>query len=262
MSINQNSLSSAVHPRKILIANWKLHGSGSHVERWVQAVQTLEEIRSGQMQVILCPPAIWLERARGYVQGERLALGVQNVSAQSEGSFTGEISAAMAFEAGARYALVGHSERRRLFGETDQMVAAKVEQSAQAGLIPIVCIGETAEEKRAGQTEPVLARQLECLGALHGEPVSTLWIAYEPIWSIGTGIPAEAGNILAVAAFIRAHVASSDATMRNQFRLFYGGSVGAGNAAALGTLEGVDGFLVGGASVEADSMVALCRALV
>jgi len=252
-------LSSADPPQKLIIANWKLHGDAAHVERWVHAVQSLEEIRSGRIQVILCPPAIWLERACRHVHGEWLTLGIQNVSAEAEGSFTGEISAAMAFEAGARYALVGHSERRRLFGETDQVVACKVEQSMRAGLVPVVCIGETAEERRAGQTERVLARQLEGLGAIGGASLQALWIAYEPVWSIGTGTPATAESILEAASFIRAHVVSSDATIHAELRLFYGGSVGVGNASALGALEGVDGLLVGRASVETDSMIALCR---
>ncbi len=251
----------AGHRGKILIANWKLQGTGPHLDQWIQAVQGLEEIHSRPIQVILCPPAVWLERARERLHEGALALGIQNVSAESAGPFTGEISAAMAYEAGARYALVGHSERRRLFGETDPVVARKAEQSARAGLTPIVCIGETAEERRAGETERVLARQLGALDRLSTEALNALWIAYEPVWSIGTGIPATADNLREVAAWIRSHVASSDATMADRLRLFYGGSVGAGNAAVLGALDGVDGLLVGGASVEADSMVALCRSM-
>ncbi len=261
MSASRPCPSSASHPVKTVIANWKLHGSIAQVEGWIDALQSLEVIRSGRIQLILCPPAIWLDRACKETRGRPIVLGAQNVAAHDRGPYTGEISAAMAFEAGARYTLVGHSERRRLFGETEQMVREKIGQAVRAGLVPVVCIGETAEERRAGETETVLTRQLEAIRALCEESGPDPWVAYEPVWSIGTGIPAAPEELVEIVTFIRAQMASANATMRNRLRLLYGGSVSAGNAALLGCLQGIDGLLVGGASVEADSMAALCRAV-
>lgn len=252
---------SRVRARPVLVANWKLHGDGVHVNHWIETLSKLDLIGSGRLEAIVCPPAIWLERARAHLHGDRLALGIQDVSAYAEGAFTGEISAAMAAEAGARYALVGHSERRRLFGETDAVVVAKASQAVHAGLVPILCVGETAEERQGDKTEAVLTRQLAGCASWRTDPMAPLWIAYEPVWSIGTGHAATAEHIRAAAQIIRTHLAASDATMVDRIRLLYGGSVGTGNAAALSAIAGIDGLLVGGASVQVESMIALCRAV-
>ncbi len=253
------------HPRrrKVMIANWKLNGSAESVGTWIETMSPLAE--EGVLDIILMPPALWMERARTQLarHPSRLMLGAQNVAAWEQGAYTGEISAHMLAEAGARYALVGHSERRLLFGETDDVVSQKLARCRTAGLSPVLCIGETGREREAAETDCVLKRQL---GAVEGwvppSPGNPLWIAYEPVWSIGTGRAATPDLVAAVLAGIHSHWAGLNATIHDRPRLLYGGSVSLANAASLIALEAVDGLLVGGSSVNPESCADLCRSMI
>lgn len=249
--------------RKVMIANWKLNGCAESVEAWIETMTPLAE--EGRLDIILMPPALWMERAWSRLAGHpsRVTLGAQNVAAWEQGAYTGEIGATMLAEAGARYALIGHSERRRIFGETDEMVSRKLACCLAAGLSPVLCIGETENERDAGETDRVLKRQLGVLeGVASLSSASALWIAYEPVWSIGTGQAATPDLIEVVLAGIRSHWAGLNATIDIQPRLLYGGSVSLANAASLIALEAVDGLLVGGSSVDPESCADLCRSLI
>jgi triosephosphate isomerase len=249
--------------RKVMFANWKLNGCAESIETWIKTMAPLAE--EGVLDIVLMPPALWMERARTGLERypSRLALGAQNVAAWEQGAYTGEISARMMADAGACYALVGHSERRLLFGETDEMVSRKMACCWTAGLSPVLCIGETGFERETGETERVLKRQLGAVeGWVRPPPGKALWIAYEPVWSIGTGQAAGPDLVAAVLAGIHSHWAGLNATIHSQPRLLYGGSVSLANAASLIALEAVDGLLVGGASVNPESCADLCRAMI
>jgi triosephosphate isomerase len=249
--------------RKTLVANWKLNGHAEGVEAWLEAMAPIA--LEGKLDLVLMPPALWMERAGKWLARHpgAITLGAQNVAACEEGAYTGEISASMLARAGARYALIGHSERRRLFGETDEIVSRKLACCLAAGLTPVLCIGETEGERRAGETDRVLERQLAILDEGGGfSPGASLWIAYEPVWSIGTGQAATPELVEAVLSRVRSHWAGLNATIHEEPRLLYGGSVSPANAASLVALEAVDGLLVGGASVEPESCADLCRSVI
>jgi len=214
------------------------------------------------IDVLVCPPAVYLEAAHRHLAASPIALGSQNLSDQSKpGAFTGEIDAAMLNDVGCSYVLVGHSERRTLYGEDDGCVARKFVVAQAAGLIPVLCIGETLDEREASKTESVLKRQLEAvIDAAGVEAFRNAVIAYEPVWAIGTGRTASTEQAQAAHAFIRGVVASKDAKVANSVRVLYGGSVKADNAASLFSCEDVDGGLIGGASLKAPDFLAICAA--
>ena len=252
MSVSANGKS-----RKPLVAgNWKMHGSSEALAAFGAAWQ----FGSAAVDVLLCPPFGYLRQAAPLL-AHGVQLGAQDVAAAAAGAFTGEHSAAMAKDLGATFAIVGHSERRRLFGETDAVVAAKFAAAARAGLVPILCVGETLAERRAGAARAVVLRQLDAVlrhaGTAAPEPAV---VAYEPVWAIGTGETASPEVAQAMHATIRAHLSEGSALRGEGTRVLYGGSVHAGNAAALFAAPDVDGALVGGASLDAREFAAICCA--
>jgi triosephosphate isomerase len=247
--------------RKFVAGNWKMNGSRQANAALVQALRTGLQGRAGA-EVAVCPPAPYLESVASLLAGSAIALGAQNLSEQDKpGAFTGEIHAAMLVELGCRYVIVGHSERRALYGETDELVARKFRIAQQFKLVPILCVGETLQQRDGGETEKVLARQLDVVLALCGaESFGQAVLAYEPVWAIGTGRTATPEQAQDAHAFLRARLAGRDVRIAAALRLLYGGSVKADNAASLFSCADVDGGLIGGASLKADEFLAICAA--
>ncbi len=246
--------------RPFVAGNWKMHGTRQ------SAVQLADGVASagigGEVDVAVCPPFVLLECTGAILGDSGIALGAQDVCEVSgEGAYTGEVSAAMLADAGCSLVIVGHSERRARYGDTDALVADKVAAAQAAGLTPILCIGETEEERTSGDTESVLATQLDAVLSGCGiEAFARMVLAYEPVWAIGTGKTATPEQVAQTHAFIRAHIAREDATIAGDLRVVYGGSVKPSNAAELFACDDVDGGLIGGASLHADKFVAICRA--
>lgn len=242
----------------VFAANWKMQLGPSEARAYVAAFTARWTPRDDRT-VILCPPAISLTTVV-HALGARsdLAVGVQNIWTEDRGAFTGETSAPMARDAGASYALVGHSERRHVFGETDQQTAKKCAAAARSGLVPILCVGELLAEREAGTTNEVVLRQLRAgLAELSPEVVASMAIAYEPVWAIGTGKTATPDDASAVHAEIRTFLRAAFPGAE-RIPVLYGGSVNAGNAAALLAADGVDGLLVGGASLDPNGWASIC----
>lgn len=242
--------------RKLVAGNWKMNGTLAANGELVAAL--LAQLPRDGASVLVCPPAPYLQQVAALVAGSRVALGAQNVSEFGAGAYTGEWSAPMLLEIGCSHAIAGHSERRTLFGETSEQVAAKAEAALKAGLTPVVCVGETWPERSAGATEAVVAGQLAPL--MGRVDMAGVVIAYEPVWAIGTGKTATPAQAQAVHDFIRSKVAAVDATAAAGLTILYGGSVNAGNAAALFACPDIDGALVGGASLKAQDFAAIVRA--
>ena len=244
--------------RRIVAGNWKMNGSLNLVAELVSAVA--QGVRELGGEVVVIPPAIFAPAAFDAAAGA-LAVGIQNVSEWEQGAYTGEIAATMAAGVGCRYGLVGHSERRQLFAETNAQVAAKTTQLLSAGLTAIVCVGETLEQREAGQAESVVATQVrEGLNAVAQEQWGQIVVAYEPVWAIGTGKTATAEDAQAMHKAIRSVLADMGAPAES-VSLLYGGSVKADNAAALFAEPDIDGGLIGGASLSATDFVSICQAL-
>ena len=246
--------------RSSLIAgNWKMNGSLSSVIDLVEGILAGDR---GQAELAVCPPAIYLMKVGGMLADSGVALGAQNVCDQASGAYTGEVSAAMLLDAGCRYAIVGHSERRSLYGESNELVAARFAQAVEAGVIPILCVGETLEQREQGITESVVAGQIDAVLAVSGiEGIGRAVIAYEPVWAIGTGQVATPEQAQAVHAFIRGKLAEADDSIARQVQILYGGSMNPGNAADLLAQTDIDGGLIGGASLKADDFLAIAQAV-
>ena len=231
-----------------------------------EAATLLNGIQQGmaavkQAEVVVCPPFILIPAVATRLKGSRIAWGGQNLNANTSGAFTGEVSGPMLKDFGCTYVIVGHSERRALYGETDQGVAQKFKAAQVAGLIPILCVGETLEEREANATETVVARQLDAVLALTGiESLANAVIAYEPVWAIGTGKTATPQQAQAVHKFIRGKLAGKNAAVAEGLRLLYGGSVKGANAQELFGQADIDGGLIGGASLNTEDFLAICRA--
>ena len=230
---------------RLVAGNWKMHGSRSANRTLLDAI--LKGLSKGDAQCAVCPPYPYLAEVAERLRGTPVALGAQNVSEHAQGAYTGEVSAAMLADVGCRYVIVGHSERRQLYGESDAQVAAKFAAVRAAGLTPILCVGETLAERDAGRTEEVVARQLGAVA------FSQAVLAYEPVWAIGTGRNATPEQAQAVHAFLRKRL-PADTT------ILYGGSVRAQNAAAIFAMPDVDGGLIGGASLVAADFLAILQA--
>ena len=207
---------------------------------------------------IICPPAVYLSQVAGLLEGTDIAVGAQNVDWRESGAFTGEVSAVMAKDVGAGFVIVGHSERRSLFGETDGICRDKAMAVQAAGLTPIFCIGETKQQRDQGDALKVVANQIQ-LG-LDGLKLDQLVLAYEPVWAIGTGDTATPEQAAEVHEHIRSELSKMDASLAGGVRILYGGSVNAGNAASLFAMKNIDGALVGGASLKAEEFSAICCA--
>ncbi len=243
---------------KLVVGNWKMHGGLK------QNDTLLADLRAGWQpadarEIAVCVPFPYLWQAQAALSGSPVRWGAQNVSEHPPGAHTGEVAAAMVAEFGCRYAIVGHSERRAMHCETDDAVAAKAAAALDAGLIPIVCVGETLEQREAGETKAIVLRQLAAVIARLGKRIATTVVAYEPVWAIGTGKTATAEQAQEVHGLLRDRLRADDA-MAADVLLLYGGSVKAGNAKALFACPDVDGALVGGASLKADEFLSIASA--
>jgi len=244
---------------KLVAGNWKMHGS------LAGNLSLLTAVRQGASdvgaEVAVCVPFPYLEQARSVLSGSKVGWGAQDVSQHAQGAYTGEVSAAMLVDFGCRYVIVGHSERRSYHGESDELVAAKTEAALAAGLTPIVCVGETLEEREANVTDAVVTRQLDAVLARVGAVgMARAVIAYEPVWAIGTGRTATPLQAQEVHALIRARIAQSDATVAAGVCILYGGSMKPNNAAELMSQPDIDGGLIGGASLLAADFLAIAAA--
>ncbi len=245
--------------RQPLVAgNWKMHGSRAENAQLVSDL--LDLLQPGKRaEIMLCPPFPYLMETARLLKDSGVTLGAQTVCAEAQGAFTGEVSAAMLKDAGCRYVLVGHSERRQLYAESDNLVARKFVAAQSQGLVPVLCVGETLEEKEGDKTTAVVTRQLEAILAVSGiQSLARAVIAYEPVWAIGTGRTATPEQAQAVHAMIRAKLTDRDAMIGGSVRLLYGGSVKASNAQELFAMPDIDGGLVGGASLKADEFARIC----
>ena len=235
--------------KKLIAGNWKMNGSLAANAALIG--ELLAGIGQPACDVAVCVPAVYLAQVQLLLAGQGgIALGAQDVSQHESGAYTGDVSAAMLKELGARYVIVGHSERRQYHGETDAQVAVKAQRALAAGLTPIVCVGETLREREQGETESVVSRQLSAVIQLNGERLADLVVAYEPVWAIGTGRTATPAQAQAVHAASRALLAAANLQAAG-VRILYGGSMNAGNAAELLAQPDIDGGLIGGASLKA-----------
>lgn len=244
--------------RKLVAGNWKLHGSLAANAGLLQAVR---DGVSGQSDVAVCVPYPYLAQARAVLEGSTVAWGAQDVSEHAQGAWTGEVSGAMLADFACRFVLVGHSERRSFFGDTDAVVAAKFAAALLAGLTPVLCVGETLAEREAGITGEVVTRQIEAVLAGSGvDAFASAVVAYEPVWAIGTGRTASPEQAQEVHALIRNRFDRDSKVVAAGLRLLYGGSVKGNNAAELFGQPDIDGGLIGGASLVAGDFLAICAA--
>jgi triosephosphate isomerase (TIM) len=247
--------------RKPLVAgNWKMHGSRADNAALIRSL--LDRLPAqGAAEVMVCPPFVYLLETSRLLKDSDVALGAQSLCAEAQGAFTGEVSGAMLRDVGCRYVLVGHSERRQVYGEDDSLVARKFVAAQASGLVPVLCVGETLEEREGGRTAEVVLRQLDAVLAVSGAAAfGEAVIAYEPVWAIGTGRNATPEQAQEVHAMIRGRVAALDAKIGASVRILYGGSVKAANARELFAMVDIDGGLVGGASLKADEFAQICAA--
>jgi triosephosphate isomerase len=244
----------------LVAGNWKMYGSRADNASLVRSLLDLLRPES-RADVLLCPPYVYLWETGRMLKDTDVALGAQSLCAEVQGAFTGEVSGAMLRDVGCRYVIVGHSERRQLFGETDAQVARKFVAAQAQGLTPVLCVGETLDERESGRTTEIVARQLEAVLSVCGAAaLGNAVIAYEPVWAIGTGRNATPEQAQEVHAMIRGKVAALDATMAGSVRILYGGSVKASNARELFAMADIDGGLVGGASLKAEEFAQICAA--
>lgn len=245
--------------RKIVAGNWKLHGSKAFATELVTAIAA--GLPAAGVDVVVLPPLPYLGELVERFETHGLLFGAQDVSANEKGAYTGEASAAMLVDIGARYGLVGHSERRQYHAESDALIARKFVAAKHAGLVPILCVGESLHEREAGQTEYRIETQLAAIFELAGaQAFAGAVVAYEPVWAIGTGKTATPAQAQAVHAFIRGEIAARDATIAGSLSILYGGSCKPDNAAELFAQPDVDGGLIGGASLVASDFLAIVAA--
>jgi triosephosphate isomerase len=245
--------------RKLVAGNWKMHGSLAENEALLSGLLAgMGDVKAG---VAVCVPFPYLAQVQAKLTGSAIAWGAQNLSQQAKGAFTGEVSASMLKDFACTYVIVGHSERRAIYGESDALVAEKFAAVQSAGMTPILCVGESLEEREAGVTEAVVARQMDAVIAKCGvAALSKSVLAYEPVWAIGTGKTASPEQAQAVHAFIRAKVRALDAAVAEGLVIQYGGSMKAANAVELLGQPDIDGGLIGGAALVAEEFLAICRA--
>ena len=247
--------------RQPLVAgNWKMNGSLDSIKPLVEGIKAGKDAVS-TAEMAVCPPFVYVAQVAQMLAGTKVAVGAQDVSDQEAGAFTGEIAPGMLIDIGCKYVIVGHSERRSLYGESDEFTARKFAAARKAGLVPILCVGELLEEREQGITEAVVARQLDAVIKLEGiAALGDAVIAYEPVWAIGTGKTASPQQAQQVHAFIRGKLAALDAGIAENVQILYGGSMNAGNAAELLAMSDIDGGLIGGASLKADDFLAIGKA--
>ena len=244
--------------RKMIAGNWKMNGNLAANEALVQGI--LAGIGEPACDVVVCPPGIYIAQVQAMLAGQdKVALGVQNVSQHQNGAYTGDVSADMLKEFGVRYAIVGHSERRQHQAETDTNVAIKAKRALEAGITPIVCVGETQRERDEGMTDYIVRRQLAAVTHLVGHCISEIVVAYEPVWAIGTGKTATPEEAQHVHAIMRTQLRAAS-EQADRIRLLYGGSMNASNAAQLLAQPDIDGGLIGGAALKPQDFLAIIAA--
>ena len=246
--------------RQAMVAgNWKMNGSSASVKELITGIKA--GIDQTSAEVAVCPPFVYIPAVAEAVSGSPVKLGAQNLCEHDSGAYTGEVAGPMLKDVGCEYVIIGHSERRSLYGETDELTAIKYAAAQKNGLTPIFCIGETLDERESGVTNDVIARQLDAI--LDTAGVASLVnavLAYEPVWAIGTGKTATPEQAQEVHAFIRGKIAALDAGVAEGLRILYGGSMNPGNAADLIAQPDIDGGLIGGASLKADDFLSICKA--
>lgn len=246
--------------RKLVAGNWKMNGSIVANAQLLAGIKA--EFVDGACDVVVCVPFPYLAQCQSLLAGSAISLGAQDVSIHEAGAHTGEVSATMLREFGCRYVIVGHSERRACFGETNELVARKTARAVDAGLIPIVCVGETLQQREAGQTDAVVGAQIDAvLSQLAPDAIERIVVAYEPVWAIGTGKTATPAMAQQVHAMLRARLRVANASAADSVRVLYGGSMKPGNAAELLAMPDIDGGLIGGAALNAtDFLSIVCHA--
>ena len=248
--------------RPLVAANWKMNGSLASIRILLEGILT--GLQSGlKPEVVICPPYIYIHEVARKLDNTPVSVGAQNVSQHDAGAYTGEVSVAMLKDYNCEYVIIGHSERRTLYCETDAIVADKFARVVESGLKPVLCIGETLNEREADETEEVIARQLDSVIERAGVGAFEMAvIAYEPVWAIGTGRTATPEQAQEVHAFIRLRLARHDEAIADRLRIVYGGSVKAENANELFNMADIDGGLIGGASLNAGDFLTICRAAI
>lgn len=245
--------------RKLVAGNWKMHGSRAENAQLIEAI--VADMSNDRVDCVVCPPYVYLQEIGRQLRGGVAALGAQDVCAEAVGAYTGEVSASMLKDVGCEYTLVGHSERRALYGDTNNLVARKFGAALGRALIPILCVGEQLAEREAGRTNEVVGAQLDAVVELCGvQSLAGAVVAYEPVWAIGTGRTATPTQAQEVHAFIRQRLGKEDAKIASGLRILYGGSVKAGNARDIFSMPDVDGGLIGGASLKAEEFLAIVAA--
>lgn len=247
--------------RQPLVAgNWKMNGSLSSATALIEGIKAgLGAVATAEM--VVCPPFVYISGVADMIKGSGIALGAQDVNDQESGAYTGEVAPNMLTDIGCKYVIVGHSERRSIYGESDAFIASKFAAARKAGLVPILCVGELLEEREQGITEAVVARQLDAIINLEGvAALGDAVIAYEPVWAIGTGKTATPDQAQEVHAFIRGKLAALDSSVADKVRILYGGSMNAGNAAELLAMADIDGGLIGGAALKPEDFLAIGKA--
>lgn len=244
----------------LIVGNWKMNGSKKSIQSLLSGIAAgMSEVENAT--VVVCVPYIYIPLVSEKVAETDISVGSESISEHEAGAYTGEISASMLNDFGTQYAIVGHSERRSIYGEQDTDTANKYAAARKAGIIPILCLGESLEEREQGITEEVVARQLDAILELEGvESLTEAVIAYEPVWAIGTGMTASPEQAQNVHKFIRSKIASMNTKVAEKVQILYGGSMNAGNANELLAMEDIDGGLIGGASLKAEDFLAICKA--
>jgi triosephosphate isomerase len=244
----------------LVVGNWKLNGNKKSIADLIAGIRRGIKT-SAKAEVGVCPPFVYLQHVMQAIEGSPIKLGAQDVCEKDQGAFTGEVSAPMLVDSGCRYVIVGHSERRHVYGENNQQVAGKFAATGRAGLIPILCVGETQQEWERKVSEKVVWEQLEAVLKQVGmEGFSKAVIAYEPVWAIGTGNTATPEYAQKMHAFIRGRLGEQNPQIASALRILYGGSVTNTNATDLFAQQDIDGGLIGGASLDAEKFLAICQA--
>ncbi len=246
--------------QSLIMGNWKMNGSRAEAQTLAQAI--VAGLSAGDQGIAVCVPFVYLSDVRSIIESTPVALGAQNVADQEKGAYTGEVSAAMLKDCGCTYALVGHSERRTCYGDTDQSVAARFCQAQKEGVIPVLCIGETLEEREQDKTFAVIDKQLDAVIDTAGiDALANAVIAYEPVWAIGTGKTASDEQAQEVHKYIRQRIAEKSRGIADKIQILYGGSMKPENAKGLLAMPDIDGGLIGGASLDADSFLSIYRSV-
>ena len=246
--------------RKTIIAgNWKMNASKDSVKSLIGGI--LSGMKGVNSEVLVCVPFPYLSQVELLIEGSNLKLGAQNININASGAFTGEISADMIKDFGAKHVIVGHSERRSLYGETSSVVATKTKAALDAGMTPLLCVGESLEHRQSGKTEAVVEEQINAVIELLGiDSFHNIIVAYEPVWAIGTGMTATPEQAQAVHLFIRNLLGESSENIAQKTPILYGGSMNAGNAVELISCPDIDGGLIGGAALKAEDFLQICKA--